>query len=564
MRPERGRESERQSPGSAAFDRIRRRWAYLLVPVAAFLPVCLLYLYTHPYPALAGGLFLRMAETISESGYLLPDRIPYYTADGIPFGYPPLMFYVSAVLMDLGVSRLSIARLFPVIPLTLALFSYYFFAESVLHRPRKAALAATVIGTSPAVLRYTLSAGGFVRATGLLFTVLGLFIGIRLFRRGSWTLTAAGAGLFGLTLLTHPKYTLFFGASYLVFYLWFDRTLSGLVRGVGVATGGLLIASPWWWSVGTNHGFDVFLRVSRTHGGIGRVMWVYGFFDPFTSPPAMWPFLVAVGGAYLVARRDLFLPAWFVATGVVTGNEEHLMLIGALIVARLMFDGIVPSVSSRWSSFETGSAAVTGAETAFLFLVVTYSVGAAGLYVGEGQYTENDYMSFIHEDDLEAMEWARSETSRDASYVVVGDTAEWFPLFAQRTSLVAGRGSEWDERTNYTYMSNLSLELGSCLSAGCMTTLIENNDIDPDYVYLPRDGYVNNRHLMEKRWTYLRPDLNESPNYEFAFANDGVVIYEYRNRSRAGSVSGVRDADGVPKGSCPAGVPPRRYVSPVR
>jgi hypothetical protein len=500
--------------------------------------VFLVYVVTHPYPALNGGLYLMMTRTIMENGYAIPAVIPHYTSGGIPFGFPPLGFYLAAVLLEAGVSELTIARLFPVVPFLLSLVAYYAFAEELLEERRAATFATVVLATSAPVLQYTISAGGFVRATALLFTVTGLYTGIRMFRAESWSWPWVGASvlLFGLTALTHPKYFLVFGVGYLALYARFDRTARGLVKGSAVLVGGLALSAPWWLQVVANHSLGLFLAASQTHGGIGNPLWFIGFLVPVTSLTAMWPVLVVLSGAYLVTQRRFFLPLWILASGLVVANDEYAMLVGALMIATLVYETIVPALRTDWlpDEFElpwgadgrtvTSSTVVSAF---FIAIVVTYATGSAVLYVEDGLPTDDEFISFIDENDLEAMEWVQRNTAEDASFVVVGDAAEWFPMFADRTSEVAARGSAWDG--NRQQMLRLRVAFSGCLSAECMTETIEGDALEPEFLYVSRDGYIegNNRALIDERWRYLPPSMEASPDYTLVFENEDVLIYRY-------------------------------------
>nr|WP_256490481.1 glycosyltransferase family 39 protein [Haladaptatus sp. AB643] len=177
-----------------------------------------------------------MADAIRAHGYRLPARVPHYTPNGIPFGYPPLAFYLVAFIRDgFGVGPLTLTRFLPGLVTVLTVVPVYFLGREVFvgtaDRNRRAGLAALVVAVSPAVFKWHLSAGGIVRAPAFLFTVTGLYVGIRLFREKRLVWAVAGAVLFGLTCLTHPSYPVFFATSYLAFFLVFDRSLAGLARG---------------------------------------------------------------------------------------------------------------------------------------------------------------------------------------------------------------------------------------------------------------------------------------------------------------------------------------------
>jgi len=522
------------------FEWLSGRWPRLSVPLVAFSVVEVVYLLTHPFPALNGGVYMKMARTIMENGYAFPAVIPHITTDGIPFGFSPLGFYLAAFLLEFGVSTLTITRLVPAIPFILALVAFFAFADDLLDDQWMATLATVVIATSAPVLQYTISAGGFVRATALLFTVLGLHTGLQAFTTETWgwRWVAVSTLLVGLTALTHPKYFLFLGTSLLALLAAFDRTRRGVWKGIFMLGGGVLLAAPWWAQVIATHGVGLFLEASQTHGGIGNPFWFFGFLLPIASVTVVWPALVIISGIYLVAQGRFFLPGWMLALGVVVGNDEYAMVVGALMIATLLHESVVPAIRSDrlparlglpWSLRGRTVTQASLTATFFAVVLVTYATGSAVLYVEDGLLTDDEFISFVDDDDLEGMEWAKRNTDTDATFVVVGDAAEWFPLFAERTSVVAARGSAWEGPGERRRMLGLRVALSGCLSAACMTETIEDIGEEPDYLYVSRDGYIrgNNRHLINKRWITLPPNLNESSKYSLEYGNSDVLIYRY-------------------------------------
>lgn len=513
-----------------------------MLGVFVFVPVYVVYFLTHPYPSLGGGLFLMMGEEITSHGYTLPTEIPHYTAGGIPFSYPPLMLFIVGILIDLGEAPLAVARIFPGVLVAGALIAYAIAAAEVLQSRRQGAFAAVVVATAPPVLHLTVTAGGTVRAAALLFTSAGIYTGVRLFRTGSRTWLLGSVVLFGATLLTHPLYTVFFGTSYLVFYIWLDRTPRGLLRGAAVAAGGLVLAAPWWLPVASTHGFDVFMRASNTHGSIGYFSW-YQEFPTETAPiPSLWPPLAILGGGFLLVRRRLLLPIWFVATGFLTGRDEYLLVVGAMMAAALLFEVVAPALrqiengilraleasDAKMGMDDLGRLAArlraSGPRLCVLTILVlgsiaTYGTTSASLYVAGGE-SDDELPMFVHGADVEATQWVKTNTAENASFVVIGDVAEWFPMLTNRTSLVVPQGSEW-EGTRGRQM-HLRDRLRSCLNASCLTTELNQSDLSPDYVYLSAEGY--NDPKGNRRWNRLGHSLRQSPDYEVVFENRGVLI----------------------------------------
>lgn len=535
------------------------------------------YLVTHPYPATGGGLYLAMAEAIRDHGYRFPVRVPGYTNGGLPFAYPPLAFYAVALVRDaFGVDPLALTRYLPgfvtvayVVPVSL--LGRELFAD----RPepnRRAGLAALVVAASPAVFKWHLSAGGIVRAPAFLFTVAGLYAGLRLFRDGKAVWVVPGAALFGLTVLTHPSYPVFFGVSYLVFYGYLDRSLAGLRRGALVAVGGLLLASPWWGQVVAVHGFDVFARTAGSRLGIGRgLLWFPSKFlyAHRTRFLAVWHVLALLGIAHLVARKRYLLPLWFAATVLAFPKPRFLVLVGAFVVATAAFDWIPGLVDAGRDADRAEGRTLP---LLLIGLLATYGVVTGGLYAANYEpiperplhrLQQEPLPSYIDGDDVAAMRWARDRTHPDATFLVAGDAAEWFPVFARRTVVSSPWGAEWlppDERERQVALYRKS---ATCASADCIEQVLARNGVSPDYVYLTREGsrsWVAREDWSSAQWRALVEGLDAGDRTEVAFRNEDVAIVRVRevelaegNRTVQSSALAAVD----PSGTVPSSFQPR-------
>lgn len=535
--------------------------AWLGLPLAASIAVFAAYLWTHPYPATGGGLFLAMAEAVREAGYRLPARIPRYTRDGLPFAYPPLAFYAAAVVRDaFGVGALALTRYAPGLltvayPVPVYVFGRALF-EDAPDRNRRAGLAALVVAVSPAVFKWHLSAGGIVRAPAYLFTVAGLYVGVRLFRERDRVWAAPGAVLFGLTLLTHPSYPVFFATSYLVFYGYFDRSSVGLARGAVVAAGGALLAAPWWGSVVAVHGVEVFTRTAGSRLGIGQgYRWFVSKFlyAHRTRFLTVWHVLSLAGVVHLLARRRYLLPAWFGATVVVFPKPRFLVLVGAFLTAAVVFDWL-----ERPSGDERTARDREPTDRRLTLLVVALLVGfgvvTGGLYAANyepiperplDRLQQEPLPSYVDGDDLAAMRWARERTAADATFLVAGDAAEWFPVFARRTVVASPWGSEWlppDERDRQVARYR---EIAVCASATCIERTLARDDVSPEYVYLSREGsrsWIARDTLSRAEWAALLERINASDDAGVAYVNRDVAILDVE-RADAPKVE-RRDASG--------------------
>ncbi|WP_233274825.1 hypothetical protein [Haladaptatus cibarius] len=165
-------------------DRLENDGFWLSIAVTVGVGVYLAYLALCPFPAHGAGLYLAIAEQISAHGYRLPETIPHYTAEGVPFAYPPLLFYVIAVLRDtFGIDPVSLTRYVPRFITVVYLIPYYYLGKEILESPSQAGTATVLLAVTPVVLKWHLAAGGIVRAAAFLLVLTGLYTGIRTFKR---------------------------------------------------------------------------------------------------------------------------------------------------------------------------------------------------------------------------------------------------------------------------------------------------------------------------------------------------------------------------------------------
>lgn len=513
---------------------------WLAVALLAGSVVVASYYLTHPYPAYATALFPHMAELLIENGYRRPETIPFYTADGVPFAYPPLMFYVMAVLIDLGVDPLQLVRLLPGIAIVLALIPYFYLAREFLP-VRQAGFATVMLAVVPQIIRWNISGGGTVRGPAVLFLLAGLYVGVRLFKTGDRRLILPGALLYGLTMLTHPVQMAYFGISYLVLFAVFDPSIRGLLNGAGVAVGGAIVGAPWWLYVSLTYGYETILNASSTHGGLFSSELQDVLADVLLFHSSGFPSelltgsLVLAGAVYALSKRRYALPAWFVVTAVVITQPRFAYIPGAMLMGMAVAGAVVPWLaevatgqgdrgeSSRGADSDGGRETV--AAVALVALVVTTTWFGALYVTGDPPGEDRNAMSsYVDGNDIEAMEWAASETPPDAEFVVLGDAAEWFPYVAERTELTVWWGVEWTTPEQYEHQRALHDDLTACDDEACITETLEEYDLDPDYVYVPNGEYTAGSGVQTQDEA-MRETMVESERYELVYENDGAMVY---------------------------------------
>ena len=526
-----------------------KREALWLAP-ALLSAVCVLFFYlrSHPYPSFGAGLYLLIAERISDMGYALPKTIPHYTKSGVPFSYPPLMFYTVAVIRDVtGLDPITISRWLPGLVTILYLVPLYLLSRDLLESRPKAALASLIVAVSPPVLQWHISAGGIVRAPAFLFALTGIYAGLRLYKYGDSRWIVPSLVLFTMTVLTHPVYTVFFALSYFLLYLQFDRTLRGLLRGMVVGFGGILLAAPWWLKVLSMHGPDVFTAAAGTHGGIGggipSVSALLHISPDSAFIGTVWALIPVLGALWFVRRKRYFLPAWFAAVAVVIGKSRFTLLVGALISAVFVMEGAT-WVKRRFDVTVSRQSIVTVA----VVLIAMVGLSGAAMYASgqvDAHAGSESLPQFIDHDDVEAMEWAQTNTKPSATFVVQGDAAEWFPQQTHRTILIGPWGVEWEGHQPYRKQLNTFQDMSSCNSAHCMSRTLSRAGVQPDYIYLPK-GRFTVRGMGYQRTSKLAMSMHLSPRYQTVYENDGVIIFEVvgDEGEKKGSSGGAKGSSG--------------------
>lgn len=485
--------------------------------LAVGVAVYLVYLATNDYPAYGAGLYALAAERLIANGYHLVETIPHYSAEPIPFAYPPLGFYLFAVVLDAtGAGPIAVSRYLPGPFVVAALVPAYVLARDLLGARPLGAAATLLIAVYPQVLEWHISAGGVVRAPAFLLSVAGLAVGVRLFSTdGSRRLLAAAVVLFGLTVLVHPTYTLFFGFGYLVLWAGLDRTVDGLGRGVIVAAGGVALAAPWWLTVASFHGFEVFTAAAGSHGGVGS-----GAAHLLAEGPSTQSLVPIAGGLVLLAFGHALLPAWLAVLELALVQSRFSYAVGWIVVVAAAEELVGARVRAGIAAVPPRRATAVVIAVA----VVSASIGVGYLAYDFSAGDDDSTPAFVDDDDVAAMTWAERETAPGATFVVLGDAAEWFPAVTHRTILVGPWGAEWQSPATYERQLAAYVNASTCEAPDCLAAWLATVDADPTYLYVPREQYTV-RGDRTTNATLLAERLRSTEGYTVAYENEGVVIF---------------------------------------
>jgi hypothetical protein len=492
---------------------------WLLAPIATAI-IGAAYILTHSTPSWTTGLFLLMGETIKKTGFALPTSIPQ-SVPPIPFTYPPIGPYIYAVLQSLGLGLFGMTLVAPAVVMIIYSVAAMFLGSKLFEDDFRAAVFAVAIGTSPTIMTMHISGGGLLRSTGFLWLLLGLGIGLQIFRDNDYRTTLIAVLLFALSLATHLYTAMFFGVSYLAFYFITDRSQRGLLSGATVFFGGLILTSPWWLTVISRHGFGVYVNASSSATGIGPDLGTISSLL-FISPPAtelatIWTVFGIIGVITTVLQREWLLPGWFAAAAVLfpTFRFQHLITIALGVWA--LFNVLLP-VIKQISDYEFDEAIQVGV----VCLILVYSTGAGALYAADypgsiGDFADSRLWVELDEEDIAALEWVKKNTNEDATLLVRTPVSEWAPYLSDRKLVIPTRGIEFLSSDTREQNSRLFEKLNKCESPRCVEEVAKAAPQNPDYIYFSKPSEAFKHRLVE------------SNRFEVVYNRDGVLILRWSN-----------------------------------
>jgi len=462
------------------------------------------------------ALYMAMARQIQSAGYALPVRIEHYTAGGLPMAYPPLGFYVWAVLNDLlGISFYQLDLWTRLVYYPIAGGIFYKLSEELTGDRTTAAVSTVLAFSSLATFRWHLEHGGGIRTLGYIWMFAAIYTAVRYYRSESWKWAAATAVCFGGAVLTHPQYAPMAGLGVLTVYLSEDRSPAGLLAGAGIAVGGFVLSAPYYVTVISHHGIEPYLWAAGTHGGLFQIIsnlnrvlnpMKYSSVGLFTT---MVMYGSLLGLPAVIQDRNWTLAALPAMMIVVNGIKfRFIMPFLALLFAVGLFRVVLPELIDEFRLPDLGLSEIA----AVAVVVVAITTGVPQM----GSLNEKAWNA----DHEAAAEWIQGNTDPDATFYII-DRNEEIPYYAERTGLAVPWGAEWDGPGAYERNLRIHGEMWDCRMASCYDSVLKKYSLRPDYVYTYA-GSVN------------QSSFESSRLFSQVYNENGIVIYRH-SKSGEGS-----------------------------
>ena len=488
-----------------------------------------------------GGMFYSMVQDLRNSQYILPEMVTYNGLD-LPFAYPPLSFYVTALLSDLF--RLPLIELFrwlPALVSTLSIPVFYLLSKEMLQSSAPAVLATAAFAFLPRTYTWFVMGGGISRAMGQFFLLLTIWSAYRLFSNGGIKNLILTTIFGALVSLSHPG--LWLHTVVLCVFLWLILDWKAFKRALTVAFGVTLIAAPWWLTVVLRYGFGPFLSASQT-GGASALSWLSLVIPSFAEEQFLTLFTIfgLIGLVIQLIRRQYLLPLFLLIPFLVDprsassiavlplamlagiGLNDHILPgIAAILPPRDGSEDVTPK-SADWSELFIAHFPVRGT-LSYILIIALISAYA---------YDQPLARTVVPDSSKEALTWIRVNTPPESSFLLLtgindpfaDPVQEWFPVLAEQTSITTVQGREWSLGRDFLSYLDSVRDLQRCLDAdlSCVENWAENQNVSYNYLYIMNTPVSTNDNGFRSH-TLLTYSLMNSADYEIVYESLEVVIF---------------------------------------
>jgi len=480
-----------------------------------------------------GGMFAVMVDDLKASGYALP-RFTSYNGLNIPYAYPPLGFYFGRIAADLsGLSSAEITRWLPALFASLAVPAFYLLASRLMKTHFHAALATLIFALMLRAMSWFVMGGGLTRSPGQFFMLLTLASVVRLYKENR-RIDIILAGLFGaLAVTSHPEAAVYTAVSALYLWTMLGRTRRSFLYSIQVAAMVLVLTSPWWVTVISQHGLTPLLSAAQTGQKLLAIFHLVFF--SFTEEIYATPIAVLglLGLGLHLARRDYLLPLWLIFPFFVEGRSAAgpAAVPLAMLAASAFVDLVLAGLRSV-NRDDTPLELVTPVERGVLLYFFMYLLFSG--YLFSWQISS----ATLYPPDREAMQWVRQNTPAEANFLVLtgsrsiscDSVPEWFPALAKRKSVFTVQGTEWTLGKDFGDFVKKASRVQACVneSADCVTELAQSAKYD--FVYLSKILRVDNCVPLSTPQTfpYFVETMRSSPAFKVVYETDGAIIYQNR------------------------------------
>jgi len=506
-------------------------WVRLFIPAIAGFPVN------------DGGLFYVMVRAVQENNLHLPTYV-HYNGLNVPFAYPPLTFFIGAILSNLlHLSVIKILQWLPAIVLVGTIPAFYSLAKAVLASSFRAGVATLIFAFLPRAMTWQIMGGGLTRSFGQLFLLLALVCIYQLFTKRDKKYLILSILFSTLVVLTHPEATVQTIGFAFLFWIFKGRNKAGILNALLVGLSTIVLTAVWWLPLLLHLGLGPILAAGQT--GLHTA---YAIFYPllltFTDEPLMTitAVLSVIGFAVQTAKKDFLIPLWFLLPFFVEPRSAPTVaMIPLALMAGIALDEVILAALATFES----QARNLVFENRFQSHTVQFFMTFIGLYLlGSTFYFGTQIAATtLSQANRTAFGWIKSNTEAGSQFLVLtGDTElfcdsaqEWFPALTERVSLTTVQGTEWLPG-RYAVAASTQLTVQNCLSGndalGCVEQTARQENLQYDYIYVVRQSSIKNfcrAVATSPRGEAIISALNNNSRYNRVYQTDEVSVFSLQH-----------------------------------
>ncbi len=460
------------------------------------------------FPINDGALFHRFIVATAATFPSLPATVDF-NGWRLPFGYPPLSFWLGALLTKLGFDALDIVHKLPIMMNII----YVLLVSVLLIRSGWSrlfvGLAILFFSVRLAGFAWLLAGGGISRGLGSIFLIAAL-LAVTLPRSGErsqvagWRMALGGAFVGG-AVLAHFEWGALAAASVVVSRALGARSLKDWVVDSMIAgLTAIALVSPWFLFILQTHGPDPFFNAGSTSSWnlLGSLLNVLGLGWSGLANP-----FIGLGLLVLLARRHYFWPLFVLLCVFVTPRQAPtpLMLPLGIFAAQ--------GAISAWQILERFIRSSHAALAVGCAAVAIISVnGFRDFQRGRETFRP------LRPELREAMTWVAQHHDGATFEVINGrswstdSSAEWLPVLTKATNTTTVQGREWLPAPIFVRSEKLAEFAKASRTCG---ELIAN------FGRYGKADFV---------WAETMPECFTAPNYQLVYRNPLVSIFRVGNQ----------------------------------
>jgi hypothetical protein len=496
----------------------------------------------------SGGLFFAFVEAIRADGFHLPQTIPNYTLGGLPFVYPPLAFYLTALVNALLGVGPGLILVMNIVFSFGAVIAFAFTIHKIELSPGGRLIALLAFATMPQGFLEHLPGEGLAESLGTLSFVLLLFGLVNFESNPSWKNSFLLGVISGVNVLSSPGTAVAAPITVVIFFVAVlfseNRPLGAIpmaqVFGLVVAVS-VLVAGPYLLHIESNFGFASLLRAMRgqeiTDPSISMLSSIFTLV-PLSAGIPYWHILALYGLVYAILSKKFFWALWPLFIAAIPREGIWLItlpvsVLAAFGVAKILVPFVEGLSRSLRKFVEVSPLAIQGSIWVFLALTLGFLVPIRllTLIVGGGQPWL--YASYVTRGEANHLEQIRTDSPADLKILIVGDENEWAPQLAQRTVLNVWYGTEWAPE-KAAAIDELNDGLSQARDAQDVAALIYSMaDRYPQILPAPDRLYISKQNRFTRHNPVLSPDLIQdlrtSQYFNLEFENADVIVFSLKD-----------------------------------